>query len=407
VKGARRIIRAGLIALAAALFAVSCQQPYEFEEYDGTDLISSQGFESGQWLLYDTAAAPDEDPWVPADSGHTYVNFEAVDAAALGLDTSALPTQPDGTAEAVYRLEIRNLLANGDFEETAPGSLPAQWGQTLPDIGQVISGAGAIDGHTLRLQFGQANAVYTDLATHLTDFQPDTPYRFLFEMKTVTDSVGVELNNGPPPGGESKTGYSLRIARPGGATADTVLRFPEDPGFGGNNTLVPDTAYSQFSFGGNSANASVTINAFVDNLRMVRTDVPLHVRLPIPREGSGRPDILGGGTYAFTVFVRDDPTVHDVASGGGNRFRANGLSVSLNPLPGEPTVGYFETAERTDDWTDWTQLSFALDGQQLSEGDSVVDLLLMPSLPGRTLEVATLDAGSLLLAAPRLYWAED
>ena len=329
-------------SVALSLFILSCEQPYDFSEYKGTNLIAGQGLAGGDW-------EPDREA--------PYITYEQVTDTDPGWPGSP----PGGDGEAVYRLELQNLFPDGDFEAATVGDRPADWDET-PGVttAEVIDNAASIDGQSLSLAFDSGEAVFSDLEAALGDtgdaFVENASYRFLFEFTTGGSAIGAELNDG---GGQSKTDYSWTISRPSGADDTTLLRFPNDVGFAPNNVIQPDGRYNFVSFGGNSADASVGFSdVVVDNFRIVRDDIPLFLRLGVPKSASGRPDIVGGGTYTFRIYVRDDPTTHDTTAGGGNRFRAGALSVALNPQPGEPTAGAFATEPRTSDWSDWTELEF-------------------------------------------------
>ncbi|MFW5955435.1 MAG: hypothetical protein ACOCSK_01700 [Rhodothermales bacterium] len=372
------------------LFILSCKQPYDLSEYKGTNLIAGQGLAGGEW-------EPDREA--------PYTTFEQVTDTDPGW-----PGPPPGSGEeAVYRLELRNLFPDGDFEDATVDERPDHWDRSsVGTTAEVIDNTDSIDGRSLSLVFDSGEAVFADLEASLGDngdaFVEDASYRFLFEFTSAGSEIGAELNNGVD---ASKTGYSWTMSRPPGADDTTVLRFPTDPGFGPNNTIQPDTSYNSFSFGGNSTDASVSFSdVVVDNFRIVRDDIPLFVRLGVPKSASGRPDIVGGGTYTFRIYVRDDPTAHDPSAGGDNRFRAEALSVALNPEPGEPTAGAFKSQSRTSDWSDWTELEFTLDGSQLPDEDPALEIQLLPSLDGEGIDEYARDAGSLLIASPRLYWSE-
>lgn len=120
-----------------SIFGIPFGADQGFARYAGVNLISSNGFDSGSWAV---------------DQGATYMSFQSV-AASLTGDNSQLPS---GTSNAIYRLEIKNLVPDGDFESDTVGAAPATWTLSSnpptappgPPDNTVITGAGAITGNS-------------------------------------------------------------------------------------------------------------------------------------------------------------------------------------------------------------------------------------------------------------------
>jgi len=119
IKHAKRIFF-GLAALFIMAFGIStCQQTDLFPEYRGTNLINSIPFAD----------------WTP-DQTDPYMNYEQV------TGTGYEPPSGHSGAE-VYRLEIKNLISNGDFETSTVGAAPAGW--------TAYNGGGAVDTLEIRI----------------------------------------------------------------------------------------------------------------------------------------------------------------------------------------------------------------------------------------------------------------
>jgi hypothetical protein len=134
---------------------------------------------------------------------------EVTDQSVIG-DASPLP---EGDATSVYRLEIKNLFANGDFEDTAVGDTPAGWTDDSNGTAEVIDASvevdgdsatdDNIDGKSFWVILGDPSEpvfsnVSVDLPTQLADgYDPSATYRFYFDMRSQAQNVGIEINAAP------------------------------------------------------------------------------------------------------------------------------------------------------------------------------------------------------------------
>ena len=127
------------------LFIISCEQdPTILTEYEGVNLIANKGFDSPDWN---------------PDQGATYMTFEEVTGVSL----------PAGvTGAAVYRLEIKNLVDDGEFEVGAIGTTPAGWSATGSATFEVSNVAVQSGNSLLFNNPARADTVEFDLLT-LTD----------------------------------------------------------------------------------------------------------------------------------------------------------------------------------------------------------------------------------------------
>ncbi|RKX84217.1 MAG: hypothetical protein DRP57_06375, partial [Spirochaetes bacterium] len=126
------------VLFLSALSLSTCKQTDLFSEYRGTNLLDGIPFTT----------------WVPDQTG-PYMNYE--EESGTGCEPPS-----DHPGEEVYRLEIKNLIPNGDFEATTAGAAPLGWtayngGGTGSDTLEVIDSgnlgggeaAGLIDNKTM------------------------------------------------------------------------------------------------------------------------------------------------------------------------------------------------------------------------------------------------------------------
>ena len=103
-----------LVPVAIAVLLASCEPlGGYFDDYydaagDPINLIENRGFGITDWV---------------PDQSAPFMAF-AVVGTAEGIDTTGLPA---GFSGDICRLEILNLLPNGDFEATPLGTAPAGW----------------------------------------------------------------------------------------------------------------------------------------------------------------------------------------------------------------------------------------------------------------------------------------
>ena len=122
------------IAVGFALFIVfaSCEIPtVDFSEYVDVNFLEDHAF--------------DDAAWIP-DQLAPYMLFEAVPASvatAVGTPFDA----PSNAGSTIYRLEVLNLIPNGDFEDTVAYNvtdLPDGWTNSGAPTAQ-ISAAMTVD----------------------------------------------------------------------------------------------------------------------------------------------------------------------------------------------------------------------------------------------------------------------
>ena len=361
----------GSIILLVTVFLTMCRQNPILTEYDGINLIANKGFDT-DWTI---------------DTTDDYMLFEEVtDAgqlAALGL--------PEGVSgESVYRLEIKNVVPDGDFETAAVGSLPsADWALSGSAVGEVSSALPASGANSLLFDLTLPEDVVSFDFSALTDSYPDNA-GYLVRFDIITNTPTIFRFYFP-----STLDIDLRTADIDDAAV--VIDFPDD--------FVETT--STFTKTGGADLFSITGTAqtgYIDNLRLVRTDESLLLRLSLPWFDPDRPTGPNGealnlvsGWYQFRVWVKTDPT----ADTGINRYASDAISLGTNSSYSIRTDG-----EVTFDPSAWIQVGEVFFYQIDAPADPqdptpVIELTISPT---DILNSNSLDVGSLCLTSPTLHF---
>jgi hypothetical protein len=382
-----------LASLAVLLFTLSlnhCAPPGSSPvELGGKNLISGVSLAS----------------WVPDDLSTTYMNYQ--DETGTYSPPAEFPT-----AE-VYRLEIKNLIPNGDFEATAVGLPPAGWtvfnGGGAADIMQVEIPLPPKDMNNKALYFktdddddrieyeptdavnGSADGFIQD-ASYIIRYLYRTQPSFIFEYN---DGVNIESTwnvfSGID-GAQSGTDWAnLNDFPPKLLVGD----FPE-------KTVGASPNY-YYMFGSLDNTKSKNNEGYIDNFRLIRTDIPLKTRLTLDQYEDFQEQLVSG-TYSFSIYVKDDPTVGVV----NNRLRSERVSLGIKVDSfGDSSVTRYQGFERTGVWANWIKLTVRLYASLANppdEGDTVV-LSLCSS--DDTQGALSGDVGSVLISSPILEIQTD
>lgn len=373
------------IPLVFLLALLSCAREDPFPEYRGVNLVASHGF-GADWI---------------ADQTQPYMVFEEASADA----GSASPS-----GGAVYRLEIRNLMPNGDFESTTAGQQPAGWTATDAGVTYYVSenkdAEFAIEGKSLyltipkgdwRLNFDLRNA-----STGLSDgFKEGAMYLWRFLFRSEKEKLIAEINNNADTAGILITWNQSRV----GTEAD-IQTFPA------SNISYPEVSVSQglqsyyFCIGTLSYEQTAQ-TAGIDNIRITRTDLSYMIRLGLLYSEAGRLPLLSG-TYRFSMYIKADPIVTPAYP---NRFPAQAVSLGINSsTSGTLYPAVYKPTDSGADWTNWTLVSGDFQLQidppaSGTENEPVIELFLSPSnyvngFWGK-------DIGSILIADPYLEFVSQ
>lgn len=335
-----------------------------YEEYRGINLIEAHPFSLTDWTI-------------PDDPTNLYMDFTAVTA----LDAGGTTDLPPGTAD-IYRLEIKNLIPNGDFETGAlPGWVPTG-GTMLPSN---VAGS-AIEGWSLYFDLQQTEMVNYNLKTNLTDnFVSNATYALRFDFRTYNRFSVFEYNDG--------------------TLNNKILNWTIEPGNGSvrsfpfSNFIYIVTATTDpalyFTIGSRVEDEQEVQNGYIDNIRITRHNLDKYVILSLPYSLDGRPDLISG-TYHFSVYLKSEE-VNQVTPTILNRFKASSVSLRISGQS-DSTVTYTknETFTPTTAWTKIeTELFIQID-PPTDTSSAVMELAISPSDPHNP------DIGSVLIAAPSL-----
>lgn len=338
-----------------------------------------------------------------ADQGAAYMTFEPVSAAA-----------PSGGSTEVYRLEIGNLVPDGDFEQSAEGPSANGWTATGGDTLEVIDGAAAhaISGHTMHFitydpddlisfnlrdaTWGARDGFLANAAYNLL-FEYRTDKSLVFEYHTQTSLPDSQIHSWQVGGGAS------------GATTnpsfDNLNEFPGTSNPGLSEIAVDGESTALCAFGSIDPTLGQPQEAYIDNFRVVRTDIPCRVRLLLRRQGDTSQPLLAG-QYTFSVYVRSDPDVGTTP----NRFASSSVSLGIlrrTPVSTDTVVtsGWqqtFQNGQNGLDFSSWTKLSITLEGDETDPGNSATTLELSIGSTDDTRGSAGKDCGSILMSSPSL-----
>jgi hypothetical protein len=357
-----------LVLLAA------CVPPTNFDDFIGVNLIKDTGGDLSQWT---------------ADQSTTYMTL----APAGELFT-------DGST--AYRLEIRNLFKNGDFETFAVGPLPPNSGWSDVGSGNAFSvelndnsnGATTIDGNSLFFSVNGGNRISYDLANGSADgMVPGKTYLIRFKFSITTTEFELSYND---------NSSDLHPWNLSGINAPNITPFPPP---GQDFSFITTAGISQ-CFSINPVAVTSTAHAgYIDDIRLAKIDAPCRISFQVPFSQAGRPNLIPG-TYRFSFFVKADPSVTPATP---NRFPANGVSFAVDGLTdGTLTYSVRPTAAHpTDsgaDWSQWTELSEDFPEPSIPDTSAPDLKMLKLSLTPTDVNGGALseDVGSVLIANPRL-----
>ena len=377
-----------LLLIAACVAVSSCEfPPASFTEYEGVNLLGDQGFSDTRWT---------------PDQGSTYMRFEPVadtTATAVGLPTGLTAEDPGAS---IYRLEIRNLIPNGDFEDPAVTGAPDGWSIVDVDptgsVTLAVGSSGSLSGkRELHIAHDKNDAVYLDLSAPSGVSRDgmveggDYAIRFRFDpSEQLNYRFSLQTGAGDIPPWEAEVLLEDRDYEFPADFADVTSRF----------TVM--SATTRFVLTDQKQELEI------DDLRLVRTDIPSAVRMLLPYSDETRPDLISGW-YTFSFYVHADPTVGDVeVPGHRNRYPANALTYAINST--EYAVAYVDPSDpdppdRHYSSDRWYQVQTEVHLQTVETDDpstTVIELVLVPT---DIVSSNSHDVGSLLICSPSLTFS--
>ena len=378
-----------LAGLLFPLILFGCDPIDHFTDFREVNLIKKAGFSSGQWALTDTSG--------------DYLRFQEVTDSAVIESTADLP---NGADDVIYRLEILNLMPNGDFEEEfstvfSSETLEDVWDpSSVPADVEVLhynaSETNAIDGRGLEFTINKLNArVDFDLNRLNDGFIVGGLYMpfFDFRVPDVLEGFYLEYNDGV-----SDVEQSWLINRIT-STKSVRLFYPNTGDLVSGGTAVAifaSAGINNLSVGGFEA---VDLqHVYLDNFRFMRTDLKLALSLEVPYqdEGGDRPDLVSG-LYRFTFYVKRDPTntllsKTDVTK---NRFPARAVTVEIQGTSGV-TFDVSAPDDEVKDWKTWQKIVVDRFYQieEPAAGENPTEITIFISPQDYTIDPAGKDAGS-------------
>ncbi|GEM_PF-2511399 len=358
--------------------------------------------------------------WEP-DQSSVYMNYEQVSGS--GYEP---PTGHDGAD--VYRLEINNLIPNGDFEASIVGAAPAGWTavngggavDTLEviDQGNLGSGvaSGIIDNNTMhfsldnaldRIDFDLRDAVNGAVdglvadASYLVRFNYRTGGQLYTELYDSSGSVYNSTFFGGENGGTTNISLTNLLEYP---PSELKGPFPDI-------TIGSSSSY-YYSFGYKYTTGSGPQEGYIDNFRLIRTDIAYRLRLTLSF-ASDTPYPLLSGWYRFSIYVKRDPS-----AGTGNRFQSDRVSVGISGGGVASNGETFDESSFTNhqqyydgvdgqDWSGWSQLKVDLFLQIPISSDDTKVMQLYVSPTDDSIGSLKKDIGSILISSPSLEMYPD
>jgi len=412
----KRFLGTAALSTAAAILMFACKAPDLFSEYDEESFLSSTSLQSDNWQLM-----PD-------------YTFETGTTAADYMDFSQVSSSGGPDGGPVYRLEIKNLLKNGDFET---GSiLPwSTYNISTGSLSIINSGTYAIDNDTARYSLGSNEWAYIKMASAFVEpntYIPNSSYKFKYDYRTGspvnlffvpqwdTSSTDPQLGDyslysayGGSGGSSNFPSETIRNSYP--SLDPTIVDTKITNVFTASTIVADDT----LSFAGTAQGGSF------DNFRIVRSpkgDFDLKLRLKMNIDHNPDIDIIPG-FYKFSVWVKQENV-----SAMTNVFNADRVELGIQAYDTENKQNvsdfkvFYMTQTLSDlysletdggfsgNWSgDWVELvlasQFTFQVPDIS-ADPVMELTISPSNPGiKDNSWNRLTAGSILIADPRLEYS--
>lgn len=412
-----------LFPLALVLILTGCPDTDRFADLVGVNLIEPHPFGDGagtsEWLVDTVADNP----------AFSYLAFEEASvAAAAAAGTDGLPA---AGSSAVYRLELLNLFPNGDFEATPEGDTPDGW--TLDALTAAVASASSssipvsigdpdaepIEGLSMFYKVDSASLISFDFQNSdptlsLSDgFISNALYVIRADFRFAKGNIFILEYSDGSIGGIKRTWE----VRPLLGSETGIFSFPGDFIIDDgilDSEITADSTATSFSI--NSLVSGEIHGSVIDNIRVVRSDPTHRLRFKVPYREAGRPDLVDGGTYRFSIYVHEDPTHHhgEASLAVSNRFIAAAVTIGLNTVSADGTFAGAEQAfevfseASAGEWSSsWTLIShdFPVQFEKPAAGNEdafVLELTVCPAnLSGG---FHSIDSGSLLISSPFLEY---
>lgn len=368
-----------LIILIAAGFVSCSDSPPSLSEYQGIDYILSHKFSSGSWVFDDTV-----------QGSYHYMGFNSDETGVSAVPSiSNFTGLPSAATGDVSRLEIFNLVSNGGFETSLTNWSAS--GATITTADGIPSVHNTAGNYSLHYVFNTTpppnpDNVQFDLGSLKDSFLADKRYiiRLNFSREYINNDTLFRFNDERVWDVKAKTSWDLGYTK-----------FPD--AYSDNSEIVATSSSNSFYIIYGTHN----IEGYIDDFRIVRSDISYNLKFTVPYSEAGRPDLYSG-TYRLSVYIKaeDDADVTP-NSPNENRFRSSRVSLGIGRTVDTVTVKGFDSSSFTSG--SWTKISVEK-FLQIRDGDSI-ELLISPA--DKSGGSNTLDIGSVLVAFPELYYVSD
>ena len=348
---------------------LNCNLDTSYDDIINRNLIPDGTLD--QWSSTNTGS-------MAGDTGldETYITYEQV-------------SENDGYSNSSsYRLELKNLVPNGDFETGSINTDTWDDGNTTPSV---INGNqyGSIVGNRLSYDFNATNYISFDL-NDLTDSAfPSTRYRIRFNFR-AQGKVLYDFNN------NVDISFLIDPEQDWSETYDTTTTatFPTKS----INSIIthPANDIGYFSVGSPVLTSTPGQAGTIDNLSIVRADGNYGVSFQIEESITSEGIELLPGTYRFSIHVKNEDK-DNITPNTNNRFAGDYVELKIEgPTSNSSTNVNRAVFEEPSDWTDWTQLSVVSASIRPGEGELPITLTVLPYFSGDRY------SGSILISSPTL-----
>jgi hypothetical protein len=363
------IMKKLFILFISIISLFGCNLEPSFQDIVNKNLIPEGTFD--QWFHTDTATI--------GSANETYLLYEqeSVNGGFSGSEA--------------YRLELKNLMPNGDFET---GALGAGWSGTGTIPGVSNSGSVEdvpIDGNSLHYDFNSGSYVSFDLGTISDGALNNTKYRLHFDFRVET-GILFDYNDGTNSYFTDPNLYWIE-----NYTSWGTREFPTV----NKNSIIttPSIGGIFFSIGTpDPAVSSPSQNGYLDNLSIVKADGTYGIAYTLEGSINSEGIELIPGTYRFSVYVKQELDA-DVTPATLNRFRAEYVELSISgPLSNLNTDENRALFPSSSEWSDWTKISVDSDSLRPAEGSSPITMTIFAYNHNNRY------SGSILVSAPILEY---
>ena len=345
------------ILLLTLPLLISCPIADPFAELEGINLLSTEEIAFTGWAV-------------------GYSKTVAYDYLTFSTSTETGPASGD----TVRRIELVNLVPNGDFE----AAISSEWSSDTGTPPNTTS-------NHLNYNLGKNDRVnynMTDASNGLLDgLVSEASYIIHFDIRSSITGTSYFEYRLP------RHAWNVDIK-----STTATYKFPAEFHDIVDSSFTKSDSTSIFSIG--TIDGGPTMAGYIDNLRITRTDVDSCLSITIPVTSTGRADLLSG-MYKFTVYVKNDP---DVTPTTPNRMPAEYLTMCI-ASPDGATISNLTAQSFSEDWSEWTACSVTGQIQIDNDAESALRLRVSPTDMYSASYKRTL--GSLLISSPVLEFSSD